>query len=83
MPMANVGYASELEFESETTMLKTVGPVSVTVPVAVPPLSTDDGEMERAESSASAKTSDVCWFIPLRVAVIVTVVLVTPAVVLT
>src|SRR6266568_854247 len=58
-------------------------PVNVTVPVVVPRLSTDDGEIERDASSASAKTSEVCLFVPFKVAVIVAVMLVTPGVVVT
>src|SRR5258708_38220546 len=59
------------------------GPLSVTVPVAVEPLSSEDGVTVTDARSGSAKTSAACCETPLAVAGMVTVVLTTPAVVVT
>src|SRR5258708_15458161 len=59
------------------------GPLSVTVPVAVEPLSSEDGVTVTDARSGSAKTSAACCETPFAVAVMVTVVLTTPAVVVT
>jgi hypothetical protein len=76
-----LGVASIDELESATTTFDAAVPVSVTVPVADAPFRTEEGVIETAESSASANTSNACLVVPFKVAVMVTVVWVTPAVV--